>query len=80
MIAMPKINGAVGIVLRGIVAIVTGPNKIEGMKADSAERFKVLQAGMDEIKTDVKALAGDVRETKGYIKGHVAGHKHGGDG
>ena len=65
MIALPKINGFAGIVLRGIGAMITGPAKIDHIKTD-----------INEIKADVKSLAGEVRETKGYIKGHVEGHSH----
>ena len=58
MIPLPKINGVFGNALRVVGAIITGPSKIDGMKADVAE-----------LKTDVKILSGDVREIKGYLAG-----------
>lgn len=72
MISLPKINGTVGAILKGVIAVATGPAKIEGLKADIAEtklHVKELHKAMDR-------LTGEVREIKGYVKGYVEGHSN----
>ena len=65
MIALPKVNGAVGMAIRAIVAYATGPAKIDRLQED-----------VTEIKKDVKTIANiqqgiisEVRELKGYNEG-----------
>ena len=65
MISLPKVNGALGIAIRAIVAYATGPAKIERLRED-----------VTEIKKDVKTIANlqqetinEVRELKGYNEG-----------
>ena len=74
MVSLPKLNGAAGIVLRGLAAIITGPGKIDGIKAD----IEHVKDDVDVLTTLMHEVKGDVRETKGYIKGHVEGHSHSG--
>lgn len=69
---LPKVNGAVGAVVKVIGAMITGPAKIDDIKKD-----------IDHIKEDIDTLAEmitvirvDVGEIKGHIKGHVESHDH----
>lgn len=71
---LPKINGAVGIAIKGIVAMITGPAKIDGLKEDIAH----VKTDLDNLQAEVTTVRVDVGEIKGYIKGHVESHQHGG--
>ena len=72
MISLPKINGAAGMVLRGLGAIITGPGKIDGIKIN----LEHVKGDVDALTVLVMDVRADIRETKGYIKGHVEGHPH----
>lgn len=70
VLSLPKVNGAMGIVLRGFISVITGPAQIHGLRQEVA----VLSLDSKEMRKDLNKVVADMRGVSGFIKGYVEGH------